>query len=111
MFNNFLIKIFLLIPVWVLKFILVFHTDIKRKYIFDTQSQFLTYLLPKFDLHKVKDREIDDVRNKIEKKRLTNFYKHVCHSCNPKKFAQQQGVKQRQVLRMDASSDTPISSL
>ena len=30
---------------------------------------------------------------------------------NPKKFAQQQGVKQRQVLRMDASSDTPISSL
>ncbi len=71
MFNNFLIKIFLLIPVWVLKFILVFHTDIKRKYIFDTQSQFLTYLLPKFDLHKVKDREIDDVRNKIEKKRLS----------------------------------------
>lgn len=71
MFNNFLIKIFLLIPVSVLKLILVFHTDIKRKYIFDTQSQFLTYLLPKFDLHKVKDSEIDEVRNKIEKKRLS----------------------------------------
>ena len=56
-------------------------------------------------------KEFERAKGKIEKKRLTNFYKHVCHSCNPKKFAQQQGVKQRQVLRMDASSDTPISSL
>ena len=71
MFNNFLIKLFLLIPVSVLKFILIFHTDIKRKFIFDTQSQFLTYLLPRFDLHKVKDGQIKDVRNKIEKKRLS----------------------------------------
>ena len=55
--------------------------------------------------------EFSRAKGKVEKKRLTNFYKHVCHSCNPKKFAQQQGVKQRQVLRMDASSDTPISSL
>tara|TARA_B100000530_G_C15841667_1_gene441617 strand:- start:67 stop:354 length:288 start_codon:yes stop_codon:yes gene_type:complete len=56
-------------------------------------------------------KDFERAKGKIEKKRLTNFYKHVCHSCNPKKFAQQQGVKQRQVLRMDASSDTPISSL
>ena len=55
--------------------------------------------------------EFSRAKGKIEKKRLTNFYKHVCHKCNPKKFAQQQGVKQRQVLKMDASSDTPISSL
>lgn len=50
-------------------------------------------------------------KGKIEKKRLTNFYKHVCTRCDPKRFAQQQGVKQRQVLGMNASSDIPISKL
>ena len=70
MFRNFLINLFLLIPIWTLKVILFFNVDIKRKYIFDTQSQFLTYLLPKFDLHNVKNEEIQDVRNLIEERRL-----------------------------------------
>jgi len=35
----------------------------------------------------------------------------VCSECDPKRFAQQQGVKQRQVLGMNASSDIPISKL
>jgi len=71
MFRNFLINLFLLIPIWTLKVILFFHIDIKRKYIFDTQSQILTYLLPKFDLHNVKNEEIQDVRNLIEERRLS----------------------------------------
>lgn len=50
-------------------------------------------------------------KGKIEKKRLSTFYKHVCSECDPKRFAQQQGVKQRQVLGMNASSDIPISKL
>ena len=50
-------------------------------------------------------------KGKVEKKRLSTFYKHVCSECDPKRFAQRQGVKQRQVLGMDASSDIPISKL
>ena len=55
--------------------------------------------------------EFQRAKGKVQKKRLTNFYKHVCSGCDPKRFAQQQGVKQRQVLGMDASSDIPISKL
>ena len=48
--------------------------------------------------------------NKHKCTRIKTIYLFQCDSCG-KEFAQQQGVKQRQVLRMDASSDTPISSL
>ena len=50
-------------------------------------------------------------KGKVEKKSLSTFYKHVCYECDPKPFAHRQGVKQRQVLGMDASSDIPISKL
>ena len=55
--------------------------------------------------------EFERAKGKVQKKRLSNFYKHVCTGCDPKRFAQQQGVKQRQILSMDASSDIPISKL
>ena len=49
------------------------------------------------------------LKGSIEVKRLSNFYKHVCNECNPKKFAQQQGVKQRKILDMPVSSKKRIS--
>ena len=57
------------------------------------------------------EKEFKRAKGKVEKKRLSTFYKHVCSECDPKRFAQQQGVKQRQVLGMNASSDIPISKL
>lgn len=57
------------------------------------------------------ESEFQRAKGKVQKKRLSNFYKHVCSGCDPKRFAQQQGVKQRQVLGMNASSDIPISKL
>ena len=57
------------------------------------------------------ESEFKRAKGKVEKKRLSTFYKHVCSECDPKRFAQQQGVKQRQVLGMNASSDIPISKL
>ena len=67
-----------------------------------------TYHLFKCD---VCESEFKRAKGKVQKKRLSNFYKHVCSECDPKRFAQQQGVKQRQVLGMNASSDIPISKL
>lgn len=57
------------------------------------------------------EKEFTRAKGKVEKKRLSEFYKHVCSGCDPKRFAQQQGVKQRQILSMDASSDISISKL
>jgi hypothetical protein len=44
-------------------------------------------------------------------KRISNDYKHVCGACDPKRFAQKQGVRQRKILDMNVSSDTPIDEL
>jgi hypothetical protein len=57
------------------------------------------------------DNQFTRSKGQIQIKRVSNYYKHVCSGCDPKRFAQQQGVKQRQVLGMDASSDIPISKL
>jgi hypothetical protein len=35
----------------------------------------------------------------------------VCGACDPKRFAQKQGVRQRKILDMNVSSDTPIDEL
>ena len=69
MIRNILINLFFLIPVWLLKLISIFNKDIKRKFIFDTQSKFFLSLMPKFDIHEVADEEITTIRNLIEEKR------------------------------------------
>ena len=69
MIRNLLINFFFLIPVWLLKLISIFNKDIKRKFIFDTQSKFFLSLMPKFDIHEVADEEITTIRNLIEEKR------------------------------------------
>ena len=69
MIRNILINLFFLIPIWLLKLISIFNKDIKRKFIFDTQSKFFLSLMPKFDIHEVADEEITTIRNLIEEKR------------------------------------------
>lgn len=69
MIRNLLINLFFLIPIWLLKLIFIFNKDIKRKFIFDTQSKFFLSLMPKFDIHEVADEEITTIRNLIEGKR------------------------------------------
>ena len=69
MIRNILINLFFLIPIWLLKLISIFNKDIKRKFIFDTQSKFFLSLMPKFDIHEVADEDITTIRNLIEEKR------------------------------------------
>ena len=69
MIRNLLINLFFLIPVWLLELISIFNKDIKRKFIFDTQSKIFLSLMPKFDIHEVADEEISTIRNLIEEKR------------------------------------------
>ena len=71
MVRNFLINIFFLIPVWLLKIVFIFNKDIKRKYIFDVQSMALLSLMPKFEIHKISDDEIPEIRELIEERRVT----------------------------------------
>ena len=69
MIRNILINLFFLIPIWLLELISIFNKDIKRKFIFDTQSKIFLSLMPKFDIHEVADEEISTIRNLIEEKR------------------------------------------
>ncbi len=70
MARNFLINIFFLIPVWLLKILFIFNKDIKRKYIFDIQSMAFLSLMPKFEIHKISDDEIPEIRELIEERRV-----------------------------------------
>ena len=55
MIRNFLINILFSIPVWLIELVYVFNKDVKRGFIFDSQSRMLFALMPKFDLHKIED--------------------------------------------------------
>ena len=69
MIRNFLINILFSIPVWLIDFVYKFNKDIKRGFIFDSQSRMLFALMPKFDLHMIEDSEIPKIRNLINEKR------------------------------------------
>ena len=69
MIRNFLINILFFIPKSLIDFVFIFKKDIKRGYIFDSQARMLISLMPKLDLHKIKDSEIPKIRNLINKKR------------------------------------------
>ena len=57
------------------------------------------------------DTEFERERGKMDPKRLSNSYFHVCKNCDSKKFAQKKGVEQKQKWNMNASSDLPINKL
>ena len=45
---------------------------------------------------------------KMDYRRLSDNYFHVCSNCNPKKFAQQKGVERRLIWNMPVDSDLKI---
>ena len=55
--------------------------------------------------------EFERERGKMDPKRLSNNYFHVCKNCDSKVFAQKRGVERKQVWNLHASSDIPISKL
>ena len=57
------------------------------------------------------NEEFTRERGSMDPKRLNNNYFHVCENCDSKRFAQARGVKAKQVWKMKASSDIPISKL
>tara|TARA_B100001250_G_scaffold378558_1_gene368469 strand:- start:1571 stop:2581 length:1011 start_codon:yes stop_codon:yes gene_type:complete len=69
MLRNFFINLFFLIPVWLIDLLSVFNKDVKRKFIFDKQSKLFLSLIPKFDIHKVSDDDISEIRNLIDERR------------------------------------------
>ena len=50
-------------------------------------------------------------KSKMEPKRLSNTYFHVCENCDPKRFAQRKGVERRFIWDRPASSTDDISKL
>lgn len=48
---------------------------------------------------------------KMNKKRLSNQYYHVCQSCDSKRFAQAKGVERRRIWNLPADSDIDISKI
>lgn len=52
--------------------------------------------------------EFNRDRAKIDPKRISNNYFHVCSSCDSKRFAQKKGVEKRIIWDMPASSTLPI---
>lgn len=57
------------------------------------------------------DEEFERLRGKMDPKRLSNNYFHVCGNCDAKKFAQKRGVERRKVWSLTASSDLPIGRI
>jgi len=50
-------------------------------------------------------------RGKIDPKRLSNNYFHVCNNCDNYRFAQNRGVERRKIWNITASSNLPIGKL
>jgi len=45
---------------------------------------------------------------KIDQKRLSNNYFHVCSKCDSKKFAQRKGIERKKIWDMPASVELPV---
>lgn len=50
-------------------------------------------------------------RGKMDPKRLSNNYFHVCNRCDSYRFAQKHGVQRRKIWNITASSNLPIGKL
>ena len=57
------------------------------------------------------DIEFNRLRGRMDPKRLSNNYFHVCKNCDSKVFAQRKGVERKQMWDLPASSNIPISKL
>ena len=47
-------------------------------------------------------------QGKMDHRRISNEYVHVCPNCNPKQFAQKQGVERRTLWNLPVDSDRKI---
>ena len=54
------------------------------------------------------DSEFERSRGKMDPRRLSNNFFHVCSNCDAKKFAQRKGVEQKKIWDMPASSNLPV---
>lgn len=54
------------------------------------------------------DHEFTRDLKKIDHRRLSNNYFHVCSNCDVKKFAQRKGVERKQIWDMPASTTLPV---
>jgi len=52
--------------------------------------------------------EFERARGRMDPKRISNNYFHVCENCDAKTFAQKKGVDRRKIWDMPAGSDMPI---
>jgi hypothetical protein len=57
------------------------------------------------------DEKFERPRGKMDPKRLSNNYFHVCENCDAKRFAQKRGVDRKKVWDLTAGSDIPINKL
>jgi DNA-directed RNA polymerase subunit RPC12/RpoP len=57
------------------------------------------------------DKEFSRLKGRMDPKRLSNNFFHVCENCDAKRFAQKKGVERKQVWNLHASSSMTISKL
>jgi hypothetical protein len=55
------------------------------------------------------DIEFERARSKMDHRRLSNNYFHVCNNCDNKRFAQRKGIERKKIWDMPASSELPVS--
>ena len=54
------------------------------------------------------DTEFTRDLKKVNRKRLSNNYFHVCANCDAKRFAQRIGVQQKKIWDLPASTTLPV---
>jgi protein-arginine kinase activator protein McsA len=54
------------------------------------------------------DSEFERDLRKIDRKRLSNNFFHVCSQCDAKRFAQRKGVEQKKIWDLPASTTLPV---
>lgn len=50
-------------------------------------------------------------QGKMDHRRISEEYQHVCSKCNPKQFAQARGVENRRLWNLPVDSDLKINKL
>lgn len=53
-------------------------------------------------------KEFKRDKSKMDPKRVSNGYFHVCANCDAKRFAQQKGAERRSIWDLPAGSNLPI---
>lgn len=56
-------------------------------------------------------KEFNRPLGKMNRKRLSNEYYHVCANCDAKRFAQQKGAKKRRIWNSSADIDLNIDDI